>query len=186
MIKVDPQWLTAVFTGIVAGAGVWALVYASGQIRQARQEAQIQHLLSLDHEYRSEPMVTYRRVCAQKRLLNMEGPDEEFQLLDFFETVALLANHGYLKDTDVWETFSLDIFSLFADARETIEQDQKDDPAEYSNLSLLVPRLEAIEGSRHGTSAKPSKEDLRKFWEGESRVGVGTPIARRRRVSAKR
>lgn len=28
-------------------------------------------------------------------------PDEEFQLLDFFETVALLANHGYLKDTDV-------------------------------------------------------------------------------------
>lgn len=185
MAKLKPEWLTAVFTGVVAAAGVWALVYASGQIRQAHEEAQILHLLTLDTEFRSEPMVTYRRVCAQKRLAGVKDPDEEFKLLDFFEGAALLANHGYLKDTDVWEFFGGDILSLYADERETIEQDQKNDPTEYSNLTLLNPRLEAIDEARHGTAAKPSKDDLREYWRSEAVVGVGTPPSRHKQTGAK-
>jgi hypothetical protein len=72
----------------------------------------------------------------------------------------------------------VNIFPLYADERDNIEQDQKDDPAEYSSLSLLIPRLEAIEQSRHGTVAKPSQEDLREIWESEATVGVGAPVPR--------
>jgi hypothetical protein len=129
---------------------------------------------------KTEPMATYRRACAQKRLAGMDEPEEEIEILNFFETVALLSNHGYLKDTDVWETFSYDIFSLYADDRENIEQDRKQDPNDYSNLMLLIPRLEAIDAARHGSATKPSKEDLHEYWESESKIAVGTPIAQHR------
>ena len=115
----------------------------------------------------------------------MDEPDEEVELLNFFETVALLANHGYLKDTDVWETFSLDIFSLYADDREGIEQDRKEDPNDYANLLLLIPRLEAIDATRHGAATKPSKEDLREYWKTESKIGVGTPKVQHKHAVAK-
>ncbi len=180
MMKVKPEWLTAIFTASIAVTGVCALLYAKGQIRQARDEAQVQHLLVLENEYRTEPMATYRKVCAQKRLAGVEEPDEEVEVLNFFETVALLANHGYLKDTDVWETFSYDILSVYADDRENIEQDRKEDPNDYSNLVLLIPRLETIDESRHGSATKPSKEDLHDYWVSESKIGVGAPIAQHR------
>jgi hypothetical protein len=178
MTKIKAEWLTVFFTAIIAATGVWALIYASGQIREAREEAQVQHLLTLENEYKSEPIATYRKVCAQKRLAGVDEPDEEVEILNFFETVALLANHGYLKDADVWETFSYDIFAVYADDREDIEQDRKQDANDYANLMLLIPRLEAIEESRRGTTAKPSKEDVRAYWESEAKIGAGTPIGR--------
>jgi hypothetical protein len=179
MMKIKPEWLTAIFTGIVALTGVCALFYASSQIRQAHEEAQVQHLLTLEKEYRTEPLATYRRVCAQKRLAGEDEPNEEIELLNFFETVALLTNRGYLNDTDVWETFSWDIFSLYADDRENIEQDQKKDANEFLNLALLVSRLEVIEKSRHGADSKPSKDDLNEYWTGESKkMGVDAPLSK--------
>jgi hypothetical protein len=184
-MKIKAEWLTVFFTAVIAITGVWALIYASSQIRQARDEAQVQHLLTLDMEWKAEPMLTYRRVCAQKRLAGVEEPDEEVELLNFFETVALLANHGNLKDADVWETFSYDIFPLYADDREDIEQDRKVDPNDYANLLLLIPRLEAIEALRHGTASKPSKDDLHEYWETESKIGVGTRTVQRKRATAK-
>jgi hypothetical protein len=179
------EWLTVVFTGIIAITGVWALIYASGQIRLARDEAQVQHVLTVENEWKAEPIATYRRVCAQKRLAGVYESDEEVELLNFFETVALLANRGYLKDTDVWETFSLDIFSLYADDREGIEQDRKEDPNDYANLLLVIPRLEAIDVSRHGFATKPSKSELREYWMTESKIGVATPIAQHKRAITK-
>jgi hypothetical protein len=115
--------LTAFFTAIIAITGVVALAYAHLQLREAHKEAQIQHLLAFDHEYRQEPMISYRRGYATKRLTGIEDPPEETRLLDFFETIGLLVNHGYLTDTDVWETFATDIIPLRADARDTMSRE---------------------------------------------------------------
>jgi len=174
-MKIRPEWLTAAFTGIIAVTGMWALRFAKGQIREARAEAQVQHLVALDNEYRNEPMVTYRRICAQKRLAGTKEPEEEIQLLEFLDGVALLANRGYLTDPDVYDRFAYDILSLYADDQENIEQERKYDPTNYSNLILIVPRLEAIDEARHGTLAKPTKDDLRDYWNEQLAVGVGTP-----------
>jgi hypothetical protein len=162
---------------------ILALVYAARQLSAAHAGAQIQHLLQLDQRYSQDPMVGYRKQYADKRIRSeSEGPFPEVErLLDFFETVALLVNRGYLKDTDVWETFSLYIFPLYADARETVEQDRKDDPTEYSNLVSLVARLERIEAAQHGNANKQSKEDIEDFWASETSIGVGTPSRKRKR-----
>jgi hypothetical protein len=176
------DWWTAIFTGLLATVTAGALWYAHQQISASHEEAQVQHLLELDQRYSQEPMVTYRKLYAQKRLKGGEPFPEVERLLDFFETVALLVNRGYLNETDVWETFSEDIFPLFADARDTIEQDRKDEPAEYSNLVPLVGRLESIEIARHGTAYKPSKDDITGYWKDEAAIGPGTPTEHRRHL----
>jgi hypothetical protein len=179
----SPEWWTAAFTGVLAVTAILALVYAARQLSAAHAGAQVQHLLQLDQRYSQEPMVGYRKQYADKRIRSeSEGPFPEVErLLDFFETVALLVNRGYLKDTDVWETFSLDIFSLYADAHDTIEQDRKDDPTEYSNLVPLLNSLQAIEKERGGSAGKPSKEDLAEFWASEASIISGTPSRKRKR-----
>jgi hypothetical protein len=177
------DWITALSGSVVAVIAAGALWYAHAQISEAHKEAQVQHLLEMDQRYSQEPMVTYRKLYAKKRIAGGDPFPEEERLLDYFETVALLANSGYLKDMDVWETFSLDIFPLYADARDTIDQDQKDDPTEYSNLVALVSRLEAIDVARNGKGYKPSKDDIADYWKDEASIGVGTPT-RKRKVAA--
>jgi len=51
--------LTALFTAIIAGTGIWALVYAHQQVNDFREESRVQHLLSLQQQYEQEPLVTY-------------------------------------------------------------------------------------------------------------------------------
>jgi len=176
--RFNPDWLTGVFTTIIAFISVAALIYAHLQLKEAHEESQVQHLLSLQQQYEQEPMVTYRKVYATKRLAGVEDPPERYKMLDFFEEVALLVKRGYLSETDVWETFSSEIFPLYADSRDTIEQERKkDDPVEYSNLISLVNRLEAIESEQKGGLAKPSKQEIVEHWKDEAAVGVGTPTA---------
>ena len=94
-----PDWWTAIFSGILAVTAVGALWYARDQIKEtreesevqikeARQQAQIQHLLVLVNEFDQEPMATYRRGLAQKRLKGTDSdPMELYRLLDFFERI---------------------------------------------------------------------------------------------------
>jgi hypothetical protein len=129
-------------------------------------------------------MISYRKTYATKRLAGVEDPPEETRLLDFFETIGLLVNHGYLKDTDVWETFGTEIMPLYADARDMIEQDQKADPTEYSNFVSLAQRLESIEQEHHGALVKPSKEDIKEFWQDQTTISSETPTPRHKRPAA--
>src|SRR5258708_12720240 len=80
-----PDWWTAIFSGILALTAVGALWYARDQIKEtreesevqikeARQQAQVQHLETLVHEFDQEPMATYRRGRGQKQL---EGEDDD-------------------------------------------------------------------------------------------------------------
>jgi hypothetical protein len=176
--KVTSERLTAMFTAIIAITGVVALAYAHLQLQEAHQEAQIQHLLTFDQQYRQEPMISYRRAYATKRLAGVDDPSEEDSLLDFFETIGLLVRHGYLRDTDVWETFAIEILPLSADARDMIEQEQKTDRTEYTNFLWLANRLESIEQKQHGALVKPSKEDLKEFWQEEAAIVPDTPTPR--------
>lgn len=170
--KFTADRLTAFFTATIAVTGVVALVYAHLQLREAHQEAQIQHLMAFDLQYRQEPMISYRKAYGTKRLAGVEDPPEEYEIVDFFETIGLLVNHGYLRDTDVWETFGTEIVPLYYDARDGIEQDQKKDPTEYSNFVWLAERVESIEREHHGPLVKPSKEDVKGFWEDETEIGI--------------
>jgi hypothetical protein len=174
-----PEWLTATFTLGIAVTGVYALHYAQVQIRdvrdqaqvqirEARDEAKVQHLVSLDTEFWNEPLLTYRKLCAQKRQKSIKDPNEEDAQLQFFDKVALLANHGYLADEDVYDRFAYNILSLYGDDKENIDEERKYDQTNYTNLLQLIPRLESIDKDRNGTLAKPTKDDLRDYWQQEA------------------
>src|SRR6516162_9741888 len=60
--RFNPDWLTGVFTTIIAFISVAALIYAHLQLKEAHEESQVQHLLSLQQQYEQEPMVTYRKL----------------------------------------------------------------------------------------------------------------------------
>jgi hypothetical protein len=171
-----PDFWTAIFTGILALAAVVALVVGYRQLKEFHAEGQVQHLLTLDQKFDQEPMLTYRRGLAEKRLKNEEDPDELYPLLDFFETVGLLVKRGYLDDADVWNTFSYSVFILNADSRQIIEQLQREDPTTYAEFSSLVERFQRIEADNHGTSAHPSKDEITDYWKQELSAGKSIPM----------
>jgi hypothetical protein len=177
--KHTSEWWTAFFTAIIAVTGAVALIYASRQLQDAHEEAQIQHLLALDQQYRQEPMISYRRSYAINRRAGHDyGPDET-RLLDFFETIGLLTDRGYLRDKDVWETFGYAILCLNAVNQDWIAQDQKEkDPSEYSKFTWLVTRLESIEKETNGAVWNPSPQQLQEFWADEAKVIVDTPTSK--------
>jgi|SRR6516164_4579251 hypothetical protein len=133
--RFNPDWLTGVFTTIIAFISVAALIYAHLQLKEAHEESQVQHLLSLQQQYEQEPMVTYRKLYATKRLAGVEDPPERYRMLDFFETVALLVKRGYLRDSEVWETFGNEIFPLYAVAETKLKKREKLTPLNTQILS---------------------------------------------------
>ncbi len=168
--------LTTFFTAIITITAVWALIYAHWTLKQAHEEAQVQHLLSFIQQFEQEPMVTYRKFYASERLREIQDPSQQYDLLNFFDTLGLLVRRGYLNESDVWECFSYWAFPLYADTRATIEQDQKDDANVYSNFITLVERLKHIEAKHHGSTDRPSKDEVREFWQGESQIVAGSSI----------
>jgi hypothetical protein len=176
----SPEFWTACFTGTLAVIALVALIVAVAQLRESHAEAQVQHLLSLEQQFKQEPLLTYRRGLGEKRLKNEEDPDELYGLLDFFETVGLLVRRGYLNESDVWNVFSYDVFVLNADARQMLEQEQRDDPTTYAEFTSLVERLERIEKENHGTTAHPSKEEIMDYWKIERSAGRLSPTRSRK------
>lgn len=130
-IKLLTEAVSAVATVIIAGTGVWALIYASKQLNQSRETEKVKHLVEFTREFDSEPMSKWRKTVAEERLKGVNYPEEGQRLLDFFETIGLLVRRGYLDENDVWSTFSYWMFNIYADFREDIEQMRRDDESYY-------------------------------------------------------
>lgn len=168
---------------VIAATSLLALCFAAWQIRRARKRAQIQHLLQLDHEFSTSPLIEYRFALAKKRLENKnDDPFELYRLLDFFETIGLLVRRGYLDPQDVWNTFGYWILNLYKDAEDLIRELREDDPATYKDLLCLVEKTRRIEKTEGGVLEFPSREDVEDFWQEESEIKPGSSPPRRPRV----
>lgn len=166
----SPNWaeiLTAVATSTVALSGVLALILAWKELRQNHKQNQVQHLLDFDQRYSSEPLLTYRRLLAEKRLRHEEEPDELYNLLDFFETVGLLVVSGYLDEYAVWSTFSYPIIIISTDFAHVLRDLSQEDPTTYSDFKLLTERMRLVEQQQGGTSHSPSPSDIDEYWTDE-------------------
>lgn len=160
---------------VIAATSVLALCFAAWQIRRARKLAQIQHLLQLDHEFSTDPLIEYRFTLAGKRLQKKDDdPFELYRLLHFFETIGLLVRRGYLDPDDVWNTFGYWVLNLYTDSKSLILELRRDDPATYKEFVRLVENMRKIEKAEGGTLEFPSREDVRDFWQEQSEVKPGT------------
>lgn len=129
-------------------------------------------------------MATYRRRLAEKRLKGKDDdPMELYRLLDFFETIGLLVNRGYLNEEDVWSEFGHWVLTLNADSemRTNVDYEQEHNPTEYAVYLSLVDRLQRIDAAHHGTGSRISKEDVMAFYREELTIVGGTPIRAHRR-----
>lgn len=171
---------TAGFTGVLALTGVWALIYARQQLKQAHESEKIQHLLRFVEQFDNGPLANSRKSLAAHRLKGDDDVPELDNILNFFETIGLLVKRGYLDPHDVWSMFSYWMFSVYADSRDLIEQEQKEDPTYYGDFTSLIERLRKIEKAENGLSDRPSREEIMEFWRYELELTAGLPATRRR------
>jgi hypothetical protein len=183
--KVVAEVVSAAALSVAAGTGVWALIYASKQLKHAREAERVKHLVEFNREFDSESMTKWRKIVAEQRLKGVAYPDESQRLLDFFETIGLLVRRGYLDEYDVWSTFSYWMFNIYADFREDIEQLQRDDKNYYLDSCELQKRLREIEHEMGSRDDRPSREEIRDFWEDEMKVVPGSPLKKRKRAKGK-
>jgi hypothetical protein len=171
------EWVSVVLTAILAATAVGALVYASRQLNEAHEEAQIGHLLTLARQFDQEPMASYRRQLAEKQLTGKDAdPKEFYRELDFFETIALLVQRDYLTVEDVWKEFSYWMLHLDADPklRANLDEENKRDPIEYEGYVDLLKRVKAIDVAHHKTPPI-SADDLRQFYQEEKTIRGDSP-----------
>ena len=175
----QPDWWTALFSGMVAVTAVCGLWYASSQLEEAHGEAQIQHLTSFVNEFDQEPMATYRKVLADKRLnAKDEDPPELYRVLDFYEKVALLVDRGYLNEDDVRNQFGYWMLHLSADSatRAHIDDEQKKNPGEYGGYLRMVGDLQKLDKENGGKLYNLTDDDVKDFYREELTIVGGTPI----------
>jgi hypothetical protein len=163
------RW-TAIFIGGICVVGLLGVLVTRAQLQEDRRDEQVSHLLQLDQRYASQPMIFYRKDYAVKRLRNQEDPDEEYQLIGFFESVGKLVQSGYLNGDDVYSDFSDDVFPLYADSRDTIEREHRAEPANYASFVSLVQTLKGISGKSGATDAALSKDAFKAHWEAEDKL----------------
>jgi hypothetical protein len=184
-VKLVTDVVGAAATSVIAITGVVALIYASKQLKQAREAEKVKHLIEFIREFDSEPMTTWRKRVAEQRQKDVEYPDDTQHLLDFFETIGLLVRRGYLEVDDVWSSFSYWMFNIYADFREDIEQMQREDDSYYSDSTDLLEHLRKIEHDENGNGDRPSREEITEFWEDEAKIVPGSPIKKNKRAKAK-
>jgi hypothetical protein len=183
-VKLVVDVVGAAATWVIAITGVVALIYASRQLKQARETEKVKHLVEFTREFDSDAMSKWRKIVAEQRLKGVGYPDEAQRLLDFFETIGLLVRRGYLDDNDVWGTFGYWMFNIYTDFREDIEQFQRDDDTYYQDSCELLERLRQIEHKKGCNDDRPSRDEITEFWEDEAKVVPGPPMNKRKRAKA--
>lgn len=185
---------TAVYAFFTIGlfvAATAAIVVAKRQLTQFHEQNQVEHLESLLKQFDAEPMISFRAALAHHRIdasnqrlrrLNADQPCPELEeILNFFEHVALLEKKHYLDLFGIWHTFSYWIFYYHADAREYIEQEQKEDKTFFDDFCTLVDKLYPIEKEKGGKSFMPSEDDRYEFYENEAKRVPGSPPIKSRK-----
>ena len=174
-----PELWTAIFTGVLAVTTVGVVWYAHAQITASHEGEQIQHLLALVNEFDQEPMATYRKGLANKRLNSKDDdPLELYRVLDFYETVGRLVDRDYLNEEDVWNQFGYWVLHLNADSdiRKNTDYEQQRNPNEYAEYLSLVARLQRIDAAHGGNLSHLSRDDVMAFYREEATIIGGTPI----------
>jgi hypothetical protein len=99
---------------IALAVGTWALVLVTwllgrqqiqGQLSVAREQLRMQFFLELRRQF-DGPLVSERKLLAQK--LKSGAPRDEINepVLDFFEDLGMLVRRDYIDREMVWDTFS--------------------------------------------------------------------------------
>src|ERR1019366_1707306 len=133
MAKEPDGWgmANAISSIALVALGAGALLFAYFQIKEARDEAKIQHLVEIVQQFDQPPYSDIRRRLGAARIDTKQGtvrqlnvndpPGEMIDLLDFYQHIGLLVSRGYLDPQAVYSEFSDPMFLLYTDGRPLID-----------------------------------------------------------------
>ncbi len=150
-------------------ASLVAMIALLLEQRAYRFSLSIDLILKMDERFDSSQMRRTRQAAA-KALLNQRY-DKAEDVLDFFETLGMLAKRKALNDEMVWATFFYWLNNYWWAAKEHIWILQKEDKTVYSYIGDFRKRMLIIEIKKRRCSESdvdPSEESLKAFLDYES------------------
>ncbi len=171
---------------VLTSAG--AIVYASQQLAGERHYRAATNLEQQWGLFRSESFIAIRRKLAQERLagsslapLDVDTPPASaFEVLDFYEHLALLEKRGHLDLYDIWHTFYEWLLPTYTDLLPIMEDDTSRWRTHYTDLRRLMARLNALQRKKAARrrmgrtqSLAPTAEKLVEHYRYEMDAGGG-------------
>ncbi len=156
------DWIAVqgVSTSILVLTSVGAIGYAGLQLRHEREYRSVENLEKQLGFFLGEQFVGARRRLAQARLdvtgtepvlvaWDLQAPPvSAFEVLDFYEHLALLVKKGHLDLYDVWHTFYEWAQPVYVDLQAMIESDESLYSDHYNDLQRMMRQMDEIQLER--------------------------------------
>ena len=105
-------------------------------------------LMRFEQNFFGAEKLKQRSLAAGNNLADPDDFVEMEDILDFFETIAMLTRKRALNLYMVWHTFDYWIERYYGVAKSYIHERQKRDPGVWEDLSWLVPKLEKLNAKK--------------------------------------
>jgi hypothetical protein len=149
----------------IAGLSISLLTFAY-QVYRARFNQSVDLLFRLENDFFGSVKVAQRSLAAKKFLASNTDFAEIEDILDFFETVAMLTRKHALDVYMVWHTFDYWMERYYAVAKPHIVARQAKEPGVWEDLDWLLPRLKKLQAKKGGN--KLDEAELSRFLVEES------------------
>jgi hypothetical protein len=126
-----------------------ALIAFSYQVHRARFNQSVDLLFRLENDFFGANKVKQRALAAQNYLANSQDFIEMEDILDFFETIAMLTRKKALDLYMVWHTFDYWMERYYAIAQPYIKARQARDPGVWEDLDWLAPKLAKLQAKKN-------------------------------------
>jgi len=154
---IDWNAVQAIGTSLLVATSIGAIAYAGLQLRHEREYRSVTNLEKQLAFFLSENFVAARRRLAAARL-DMSGlepalhpweleqpPVTVFEVLDFYEHLALLVKKGHLELYDVWHTFYEWAQPVYVDMQPLIEAPESMYVDHYDDLQDMMKRMDELQ-----------------------------------------
>lgn len=172
-MKIDWNMISAWAAIITALAAIVALLW---QNKLARASTNLEFLWRLEDKFNYEERMLRARRDFSASIINNSPSNEIEDILDFFETIAILVIRRSLDKKMVYWYFYYWIirYWLISEKYVSIKRKQLGDEDLWTGTEILVKRMIKYEAKQRNKSKKkiilPSKQELRRFLVEESQI----------------
>jgi hypothetical protein len=187
-------WLLAYATLGLVATGIAGIIFVWIQLSRERTQKRVENLERQIDMFEGNRFLKIRAKLGTERLRgeNLKEMDSNdppagvFELLDFFEHVALLARERNLSAFGVWHSFGPWIGATWSDFKEIVAIEQIYNKTTYCDFRWLVEKIKKIETKEGGDLLEYDQEDLEGHYIYERQLAQGDVLGARKRPKLKR
>jgi hypothetical protein len=172
------HWLPVIISCVSVTLSLIAFAW---QVHRARFTQSIDLLLRFEASFFGPEKREQRAKAAAGMLRQPPEFQEAEDILDFFETIALLSRRRALDRYMVWHTFYYWIDRYYEAAKGHIEERCRREPTVWQDIGPFVASLRKLQQKEAGLSSMeqtiPSVEELESFLQEERSEGKAVPPA---------